>query len=206
MTDDEDNKLNATNEQNTVDDEKDRRQFFRIDDEVGLLVKVLSDGETSDQLASLQKKRAEFHAINQFSFEQERMRPELQTIETKSPALGRYLNMLRGQLTTLATIVADNPDIPSARTHNVNISGQGLRFIHHDPIEIGTIIELDLRLFPSQICTALLGKVVQSKPHSEHKFIIAIEYHGLEEQDREVLLKHIHGLQMSSLARKQAII
>jgi len=197
---------NTVNELNAVDKPDDRRQFFRIDDEVGLLVKVLSTNEMSSQLASLKKKRAEFHTINQFSFEQERMRPELQTIEAKSPALGRYINMLRGQLTTLATMVANNPDIPSERTHNVNISGQGLRFIHHAPIEIGTIIELDLRLFPSQICTALLGKVVQSEAHSEHKFIIAIEYYALEEQDREILLKHIHGLQMSSLARKQAVI
>ena len=85
-------------------------------------------------------------------------------------------------------------------------SANGVRFYHDEELQPGANVELKMKLFPSGICLFLFGQVVWcSKKNGArgHPYAIAVDYSVIDEPSRELLVRHIHALQLEQVQRSE---
>ncbi|MFT5446359.1 MAG: hypothetical protein ACI9DC_001525 [Gammaproteobacteria bacterium] len=190
--------------------ERNRRESFRINDRVALCVRPLSESDynqTRTYLVTTQHKQRTLNSILAVGDSQSGL---LRNIRDSDPAVASYLKSLEDRLDALARLLVieqnDTPDVP---THDVNISGNGLRFGHPEALEAESHLALDMQLFPSRTCLSMLAVVVRSKElkrpaKNGGRFTIAVDFCDVHEADRELLIRHVHGLQLD-YARRGAL-
>lgn len=190
------------------DAEINRRESFRINDRVALLVKPLTDAEyrqARDHIASSQKKQRTLNSIKAGGSNQQ---GALRRIRDTEPAIANYLQNLEDRLDVLTQLlVHEKHTVPDVATHDVNISGNGIRFPHPQELHEGSYVALELQLFPSQTCISCLGVVVRSTQlqhpsRSGARFTIATDFCDLHNDDRELLISHIQRLQLDHAQRQ----
>ena len=90
----------------------------------------------------------------------------------------------------------------------VNLSASGLAFNNKEAISVGTVLELRMLLTSCLAVIIAYARVVQikdiSKDNPEHPFEICVEYINMNEDDRELLIKHVIKKQMQQLREKNA--
>lgn len=188
--------------------ERDRRRFFRINDRIALKLRVLADEDVADALARFESNRSRRSLVNILAHETEKQLPQLRVLENQHPGIAAYLSFLEKKIDMLAQLVAtQDEDMPNQPTHAVNLSAQGVRFYWPQHVEIGSTVELRLQLFPSRMCLLLFGTVIRCQENKgdvrERRYAIAVDYSHIEEEDREVVVKHIHGLQLNQIRRQR---
>lgn len=184
-----------------------RRDFYRINDAVALQVEPIEDGMLSEYEASFDADRMRFGLVNYFSHCDEKLLPKRRKIESKSPDLADYLSELEGRIELLARLLVDQEESDIGPSHVVNISGSGIDFGHHLPLATGSYALLRIQLFPEQIRIMAIGQVmhaghdVDTQPSDAERgeFRAGMHFVRIHDEDRERLIKHIHGLQMEHL-------
>ena len=88
--------------------------------------------------------------------------------------------------------------------YEVNISAAGVRFSHHEKIEVGAYLELRLQLSPVSSYILAYGKAVRCEASDETKgkFTIAVEYTHIDPEDREAIHTHVRGKEMKLIRQK----
>lgn len=188
---------------------KERRRYYRADDAIGLEIKLVSDTRRAEILANLEVERRKLVA-NAITVQREKHLPALQTIAMRYPEIAAYLAHLGRQVEMLAGLFATtDAALPLEPTHQVSLSGQGI-FCHIDQeLSPGSLLELRLTLFPERVPILLYGTVVRCRrgleAGAERPFGIAVDFTHIHEEDREILLKHIHSLQIRSLREHKKV-
>ena len=182
-----------------------RRECFRINDRVGLAIDVLSEPQYRQARGQAQAQRERLRVVNALLVESENQRPFLRKLQKRQPDLMAYLESVEERLQSLATVLRHEvSDAPPTPTHDVNISGTGIRFFHSRRLAKGTRVLLDLHLFPSGTCLRLPGTVAWSKSEQirgGERIAVAVDYSDVPENDRELLIRHVHALQMDYVRR-----
>ena len=182
-----------------------RRECFRINDRIGLAVTVLSESNFKRARKRAKDDRSRQHALNGLLVETEAQKAFLRKLRRQQPMLADYLESVEQRFTTLARLLqAEASGAPDAPTHDVNISGTGVRFYHSERLPKGTRLLLDLQLFPTRTCLRLPATVVwaeQGTKRAGNRLAIGADYSDLPEEDRELLIRHVHSLQMDYVRR-----
>lgn len=190
--------------------ERNRRETFRINDRIALCVRPLSESDYKQMRTHVANTQRNQRILNSILATGDNQRGLLRNIRDSDPAIASYLQSLEERLDALARLLVieqnDTPDIP---THDVNISGNGLRFGHPEALEAGSHLALDMQLFPSRTCLSMFGVVVRSKElkrpaKNGSRFTVAVDFCDVHEDDRELLIHHVHGLQLD-YARRDAL-
>ncbi|MDD2759194.1 MAG: PilZ domain-containing protein, partial [Methylomonas sp.] len=88
----------------------------------------------------------------------------------------------------------------------VNLSASGLAFSNDHPIAVGTLLELRMLLTSCLAVIVAYARVVQCKDIAQvdalHPFEICVEYINMNEEDRELLIKHVIKKQMQQFRDK----
>lgn len=184
-----------------------RRDFYRISDAVALQIEPIEDGMLSACEASFDADRMRYGLVNYLSHCDEQLLPKRRKIESKSPDLADYLSELEGRIELLARLLVAQEETDIGPSHVVNISGSGIDFGHHLPLAQGSHALLRIQLFPEQTRIMAIGQVMHTghevetqASDAEHgKFRAGMHFVRIHDEDRERLIKHIHGLQMESL-------
>ena len=178
-----------------------RRRFFRIDDTVGLKAERIDPERAAERIEHLRHNRHEYSMLNDFDFQLDRHRADLRKITERMPELGRYLKVLQRQIDCLTEKLLPDDDRFIEREQAVNISAQGIAFYSSESAEAGDIVELHLKLYPSQHRILVLSRVVQCErtPNQEDQYRIALDFEHIREADRELLVRHVHGRQLQAL-------
>ena len=190
--------------------ERNRRESFRINDRIALCVNPLSEANYRQSRANMRNTQIKQRTLNSILAEGDSQRGVLRHIRDSDPAIANYLQSLEERLDALARLLVGEQNItPDVPTHDVNISGNGVRFQHAQALTEGSHVELDLQLFPERTCLHMLATVVRSKEMQRRsktggRFMIAVDYCDIHEDDRELLIRHIHTLQMD-YARRGAL-
>jgi hypothetical protein len=100
--------------------------------------------------------------------------------------------------------MASGGELPGHPTHCINVSASGLNFRCEQAFAVGTLLELRLLLFPSFTRMLVYASVVRSLelPGELPPYDIGVEFAHIEENDRELLIKHV--LQKESALLRQA--
>lgn len=181
-----------------------RRDFFRIEDEVYLELETISADEyqtAPDILDNLHNDSfslsADFATLNN-SFH-----PVLNNIKQLHPEIAQYLELLNKKIDSLGELLLHKS---SAYDENkrikANISASGIMFETDSMYTVGDLIRLEIVLFPEKIGVLIFGKVIKTGESANQKQNLSIEFEHIRTEDQELMIKHNLNKQMLDLREK----
>ncbi len=182
-----------------MNEEQERRRFFRIDDELVLSYRLVSNDETNiagrmkDPENTLVSLASELEKMNEVS------RIHLRQVEKESPEAARYFSFIEEKINLLAHhMLRESDELFMETARPVNLSGSGVSFASDSELSVNSCIELKFILSPSLAKITSLAKVVSCRPNGE-KFTIAAEFTRLNDSDRDLLVRHVVKKQMNDI-------
>jgi len=181
--------IDPISEQSSLDDGRDRRQFYRISDRALIDIKIVKDlsvdAESQFDLSPTFSILREFHQLDIES------RHLLRQISDKDKSLGLYLKTLNSKLDALARGVALNKEsIDEAGVIDINISEGGFSAKFHSSIPANTPIATKLILLPSFTGLILKGEVISCEQEDD-EYIVHIKFYNLDSFNQQLIARHI---------------
>lgn len=188
-----------------VNDE--RREYFRIDDEVYLKYRIVDDEALTEQPVD-HKLEVEGGANLGLTLQTLASQSSnlLSTIRKNQAEIAQYLTLLERRIELLSqavmseTIGADTqPNTP------VDLSGSGVSFRSSTPLKEGELLAVEMMLFPSHVFIHAYARVIASNSdmHPRRPFRIGLIFEQITEEAREALIKHTIELQSARLRRER---
>lgn len=179
--------------------EGERRDFFRIEDEIYLDFEIISDEEYATAPITLENlDKSAFSLSANFATLNNGVNPILNNIKQLHPDIGEYLEVLNSKIDSLSQhILYGSSTFDTSKVVSANISASGIRFNSETKLEINQAVKLQLVLLPEKIGILIFGRVIKSIDGD-----ITIEFNYLRPEDQELLIKHNLNKQMSDLRVK----
>lgn len=170
----------------------DQRNFFRINDDVLLDYKVadrttlaqLPAHECFEQSATL----GLMETLNRIDLEAHKL---IGHIAQESRAVADYLSLQNRKIDAIAKQMLNNQDSSSKHAKmQINLSEGGLAFVSSKAFYKGQYLAVRIHFLPDHMSLAVYAQVIrcQSK-EDEHQ--IAVKFHNLDDQQRQILSKQI---------------
>jgi len=179
-----------------------RRRFYRIDDEISLVTEVITETEIDGRINDFWDNEHAFSIRNNYNFQIEQHNADFRQIDKKMPELARYLSVLEKQIDQITQRLTISDAELAWTSRSASISAQGIAYHCDTAPGPGSLLELNLKLLPSGFMLVILVRVVQLETglvHSDGNNKISLDFEHIHEADREILIKHIHARQISSL-------
>jgi len=180
--------------------ESERREFFRIDDEVYLEYKVISEDEYNAAPETLQElHNSSFSLSADFATLNNKIHPVLNNISQLHPDIAEYLGFLNNKIDSLShLLLCRDHAIDENNTIKVNLSASGIKFMQDQPLELKQPLQLELVLMPEKVGILIYGRVVKliEAPKNGEKYI-SVEFEHIRYEDQELMIKHNLNKQMS---------
>jgi len=186
-----------------------RREYFRIDDEIALDYRLISDDEANRLQEKIQSRQVDrFTAASSFAATTRHMTHVMHKIQTDSPELARCLQALDQKLNMVAQLfVSEEMMLNEQSTREVNLSAGGVAFRSQHEIGIDALLELRMVLFPSLVGIQTVSRVIHcdrvDDGNQHFPWQVAVGYEHLRESDREHLVRHIMAKETRQLREKQ---
>lgn len=189
------------NNANTTDN---RRRFFRIDDEVNLQYKIVdaqialnNNKENNEPLSNCSIGTA----LDMLNQEAKLIMLRVKKIQ---PEVAEYLKILDTKIDLVSQeSIRQNNNLAEENIRNANISATGLAFENNVEIEKGELLEIKLLLTSFSTVIVVYGQVIYCKSvdteDNAMPYLIGIDYVNINEQDREILIKHVVKKQMQQI-------
>ena len=176
-----------------------RRNYFRINDEIFLNYRHLAPGESP----TLPKSRGEtindcYSLTALFTSISRQTQLLNRQIRTESPAVADYFNAVEQKLDLLARmLLLQQMDMNPGDTGEVNLSGGGVEFRTDEAVSPGCMLEMKIVVFPSHTGILTSGQVMrcQHEKTNTHPYRVAVEFVHIREADRQFIIKHVLGKQ-----------
>ena len=181
-----------------------RRDFFRIEDEVYLELETI----TADEYNSAEEVLANLHNDSfslsaDFATLNNSLHPVLNNIKQIHPDIAQYLELLNNKIDSLGELLLHKS---SAYDENkritANVSASGIMFESELKLNQGDLIKLELVLFPEKIGILIFGKIIKITQSTSQKQNISIEFEHIRTEDQELMIKHNLNKQMIDLREK----
>lgn len=190
-----------------ADEFEEKRRYFRINDTIHLLHRVIDENKivqgshVSNDVLGSYSLAAALEVLNQ---EAAALAPRL---ERSSPELFEYLRIIDSKINLITqAIVNQDNEFSEHDRREVSFSAAGLAFTNVHAIQVGAILELRMLLTSCLAVIVAYARVVRckdiSKDNTQHPFEICVEYINMNEEDRELLIKHVIKKQMQQLRDK----
>ena len=181
-----------------------RRDFYRINDTVGLSYTHCIDDDVPTEESFATEIPDQFQLIAHLSNLDMDGSALLHNIQDVSPDISRYLKVINSKIDALARHVVTLGLDDNIKSQPVTLSAGGLSITTSEAISLGATLRLNMVLYPS--CSGILtyGKVVRcDKVTNSDPFIydIALEYILINEPDRDVMVRHVLQLQSNYLRK-----
>jgi c-di-GMP-binding flagellar brake protein YcgR len=189
---------------------EERREYFRIDDEVALDYRLISPGE-AELLREKIKSRVvdRFTVASSFTATSRQMTHVIHKVQNQSPELARCLQAIDQKLNMIAQLfVSEEMDLHEQSTREVNLSAGGISFRSEQKIRIDSLLELRMVLFPSLVGILTVSRAVQCErvndANLKFPWQISVVYEHLRESDRELLVRHIMSKETQQLRSRRS--
>ncbi len=185
--------------------DSERREYFRIDDEVYLEYQIISEDEldsAAETLANLHN--SSFRLSADFATLNNSIHPLLNNIKQLHPDVGEYLEFLNQKIDSLNQLLLVNEtEFDESKVFLANLSASGICFPSEDDIPISTPVKVELVLLPEKVGILIFGRVVTMKDHKKtHTRMVCIQFEHIRPEDRELMIKHNLNKQMADLREK----
>ena len=181
-----------------------RRQSFRIEDEVYLNYRLLQDGEAAGDndrhdITSI------CHGLMQLRELSLQAGHAMVTIRKHHTEIAHYLSIIDRKIEILAqmtgTIGMGGDISPSTR---VNIGSGGMAFAASETLPKGRRLALKLVLFPSLLCLQLTARIAYSQAdNGKGECWTGLEFDPLPEHENDALIRHLLEKQSAQLRKER---
>lgn len=193
-------------EQNTssatgdTDPQLDRREYFRIDDQVILRYRAVPPEAVGHMPAERHFDNSEvFTLLRELRQIDQEHNNVLRTLAEQNRELGIYLKSLSRKIELIGNAIARLDEGQQHLTpQHVSISEGGLAFRTATSLAPGSFVALELVLLPSHTGLALYAEVIETR---DANGLAVASFVRLRESDRQVLARHI--LQVQIAAKKK---
>jgi len=199
----------SSSEQQWVDPDLERRQFFRIEDSVNLGYQLVDPATLREKLESLNSGLDdEFMVMSSLAVISQQMTGVMRKIEAAQPDVADYLKALDRKVDLLGrAFLFQFSDLSEQPARAVNLSASGMAFTTAEAVDIGAILELRLLLLPSYAGLLIYADVVacdqEESDGGAGEYHVRVYFSRLRECDRDVLVRHILQRQGSMLQRQR---
>ncbi len=171
------------------DSASNRRNYFRVTDQVSLEVQPLS-GDRPD-FASFFELSAQYQLISEFQLLDSESQALLRGITESDRRLGAYLKLLNRKLDSLCrTLALVNDPIDPASLQDVSLSEGGLSFRSPTDYPVDARLQMKMILLPSFCGLLLTGRVLSSQTDGD-AYQLHLEFVDLDDSQRQLLARHI---------------
>ncbi|MBL4743668.1 MAG: PilZ domain-containing protein [Cycloclasticus sp.] len=178
---------------------KERRGFFRIDDEVALSYRHVYEGEVTDNEGLKIVGNESLSLANELEKMNEVSRIHFRHVEKESPEMARYFSFIEAKINLLAHhMMMDSDELFVKSKQPVNISASGVSFTTDEALYVGGSVEIKFILMPSLASIKTFSKTVSCKPEGA-QFRVAVEFSQLNDADRDLLIRHVVKKQMNDI-------
>jgi len=183
--------------------EDERRDFFRIDDDVYLDLQTISEDEYQLAPATLESlSDSSFSLSANFATLNNSINPILNNIKQLHPDIGEFLEMVNNKIDNLSQhLLQANSNYDESKIIKANLSASGIQFESQIAVSAQQAVKLELILLPEKIGLLIFGRVVDTKND-----LISIEFEFLRPEDQELMIKHNLNKQMEELREKNDFI
>lgn len=175
----------------TMNTKTDRREYFRIDDRIGLEIRRLADNADSEQDpfngSPLESLKAEFRRLDQD------VKAHLASLAERDRLLTGLIKSMNSKLDTLARIIAfeQNPLQPED-WQDVTLSEGGLSFSSSTPSwNSGDRIAVRMTLPPELYQPQAIAEVLCTEPDDRGGARVHTEFVKLDDSDRQQIARHV---------------
>ena len=165
-----------------------RRRYFRIEDEVGLVIVPDRGNRRSGAFSHDATELAQ-----EFGDLSDSMSRHSDIVRTRMPDLCAYLEGINTKMDMLVNwMSARELSRPSQPIHSVELSAIGIAFEHDRRLDVGAEVELRLLLFPERSCVRLSARVIRCNSRADgDAFYIALDFNEPDERERDRLAAHV---------------
>ncbi|HIF54978.1 MAG TPA: PilZ domain-containing protein, partial [Methylococcaceae bacterium] len=172
-----------------------------IDDTVHLFYKIVDEAAIATRSPRTDDLLSSYSLVTALDILDQKSRLMMNRVERKEPEIAEYLKLMESKISFLAqAVMKQGNDFTDRNMRKANISASGLAFESDAVIETGQFLEIKLLLtscLAGIYCKAVGGGDIALP------FQIGIDYVNLQEQDREVLIKHVVKRQMQQIREQK---
>ncbi|MCA0403778.1 MAG: PilZ domain-containing protein [Proteobacteria bacterium] len=170
-----------------------RRQHFRIEDQIYFEYKIIEQGEFfSDEIIKQellgQNGKRFLETTEYFQIIDYELAELTQTVALQNPAIAHYLNLLNSKIEHLTRHLLMGDKI---HLRKVNISLGGMAFKTKERIKENTHIKIIIYTKPKMFPIIVDAHVVYSQFKSEHHYHTAVQFESLDREQEQLLSEHI---------------
>lgn len=191
-----------------MDRSQERREYFRIEDQVLLNVRAVD----AEQAAGVRERIDDrvpdrFTVAANFAVNSRAMTRLLHGLTSQSPDVARFMRLMDNKVNHLARLfVLEEVESGQYPKLGVNLSAGGLVFPSQREFTAGDELETRMVLYPSMTGILTLARVVHcdrlANQPGELPWQVAVEYIHIRESDRDLLCSHIINRE-TEILRKQ---
>lgn len=178
---------------------KDERNFFRIDDEIYLEFRVLTEPvPDKTKLPTARKDSSVSDVLSDLTAVNSQIHPLLETIKHTDTAIARCLEALSKKIDLVAKAVSRSGDTFRATKPNrkVNLSAGGVAFNVATQLLPGTPLEIRMAVVSSNLVITCYGEVTYCERDGkdlDQPYRVGIKFPALTVADRQALFAHVLG-------------
>ena len=173
-----------------MNDNADRRRFFRITDTLGVAYRVISAEEQSSD--ELQSQSLDVHGL--IAHYSDIINHSAITLESQDPALSQAIDALNKKLDCIISQLELKNLLSSQVPHQlleVNISACGIAFIIDEALKSGEVLALELFFKPEELHVLAKGRVVDCEMGEDGNYYLRVEFLEIPQADQERLIQYI---------------
>lgn len=178
----------------STQDIEDRREYYRIDDQIALQIHL--HGSQNEENSLLFSLLADLHLLEYDA------QPLLRAVGEKDRSVANYFKVINKRIDLLGQALSSNllKEIGPAR--DVSLSEAGISFIEPVIHPIGTLLSLKIVLLPQAFGLQLDARVIAHR-ESPTGLQTVTTFENLSDATRQILARHI--LHKQALARRLAL-
>lgn len=177
--------------------EQDRRKFFRIEHQVSIELKLISEEEFGANPTPVQFEVSPYFLLltelQALDTDREHL---LRKIAEKDGQIASYLEILNNKIQAIArAVAAGGIDLDSLMSQEVNLSEGGVMFEYDTQLKSDQYLAIKLIFPESCIGLLLYGKTTRIIPLENGKFKTGVEFLRMPESCRTLLARQVMRLQ-----------
>ena len=186
---------------------QERRRFFRLDDEVVMEFRPLTEAEFEQWRTQHQLQSSELVQLEQ------ELGLLLHQVRASHPQLGQVLELFNRKINLLHNTshlvedVAQQASISNTEARvRVNLSACGIAFYTDETLQAERYMLLNMQLKPSNANLSLAGDIVAVNEvnHERGRYQVRVNFEGLKEAEQELLIQHLFQLQSRTRRQQRA--